>query len=103
MKVIAFDIDGALTDEGGVETYRSFSERGQFITGIVTSRTKSRMNDFIEKNNLETDFEVSAHLKGQALTAIANDHPEADEYMYYGSWIRDRLHSRIAGWQYKQL
>lgn len=29
--------------------------------------------------------------------------PNQNEYIYFGSWLRDRFHAKIAYWEYEQI
>lgn len=104
MNIVAFDIDGALTDDGAVGLYRRTQHRRNVKVGIVTARTKRSAQEFVQETDLDTDFLMATQFKGQALQEVENMFSgDVEQKIYYGSWARDRLHARIAGWEYKQL
>lgn len=101
MRVIAYDIDGVLTTHEGINEYRR-REDNDDITGIVSARTSRDIESFINDKNISPDFKESALLKGIKLRRLKSKH-DADEYIYYGSWFKDRVQAAIAGWEYKQI
>lgn len=101
MRLIAYDIDGALTKEGGLRQFKQ-DKRSGAIVGIVTSRTDGGMEEFIEDENLDPDFAESAVFKGYALRKISRRH-EAEDKLYYGSWFKDGIQAFVGGWKYKQI
>lgn len=96
-EVVAFDIDGVLTTDEGMELYREFKADPNVSVHVVTARNKTLARDFVFQNDLEPDSLHYTQLKGQALSNIS------DSGTYYGSWARDRVHARVAGWDYKQI
>lgn len=101
-KVVAFDIDGALTKEEGVEKFNEEKLMGNYVC-IVAARPPSMMRDFIKSSSIKPCFAKSAPIfKGQRLRMIKRD-TTADKYVYYGSWERDGIHALFAGWEYKEL
>lgn len=99
--VIAFDVDGALTEQKGIELFKKFRDGGD-IVGIVSARPKDNVMDFIVENNISPDFMRSTPFKGTELRKIRQNRT-GENYIYYGSWLRDRIHATIAGWEYEQL
>lgn len=93
--VIAFDIDGVLTKEEGIEEYRKFAQR-DVETGVITARRELRALKFTSDNNLEPDFLITTRFKGRAMRQLGMG-------TYFGSGIRDRVKAKLAGWEYKQL
>lgn len=102
-EVIAFDIDGALTEQGGVERFKELQTDDNVIVGIVTARSIDDRNQFVRENNLNPDFARSTRIKYKELNQIQNVFLNADNFIYIGSWFRDRFAAWIAGWEYKQL
>lgn len=100
-RVIAFDIDGVLTEREGIEIYRNLQE-GDDTVGIVSARSRDNTIEFMVENDLSSDFMRSSPFKGSELAKIRKEF-SADEYIYYGSWLRDRIHASIARWEYKQI
>lgn len=103
VSLIAFDIDGALTDKEGLDKFRELQNRSGVRVGIVTSRPKRSMEEFIQETNIRPAFAHSAIFKGIELRNIAQDTSNVERKIYYGSWVRDRFHSTVAGWEYKQI
>jgi len=101
-RVVAFDIDGSLSTQEGAELYQKLKREGATV-GIVTARGPIRAQQFVDDRGMSPDFVRSAYiLKGQKLSEIKDQYP-ADSYTYYGSWSRDRIHAKIAGWEYKEI
>lgn len=101
VRVVAFDIDGALTEPMGIELFKKFRDEGD-IVGIVSARPRDSVIEFIVDNNLDPEFVRSTPFKGTELRKI-KDNRSGEEYIYYGSWLRDRIHAVIAGWKYEQI
>lgn len=95
--VVAFDIDGVLTTDEGIKLYRELKSDPSVSVHVVTARNKTMARDFVFQNDLEPDSLHHTQLKGQALSNIS------DSGTYYGSWARDRVHARVAGWDYEQI
>lgn len=101
-KVTAFDIDGALTEAGHVQMFKELQNKRNHSVGIITARPRVEMQRFVEETNLQPDFAHSVGLKGIKMMDIEEQMP-ADQYKYYGSWFRDRIHATVSGWEYEQL
>lgn len=101
MKVIAFDVDGALTEDEGMSEYTRVKNQENTV-GIVSARSMTGINEFIVNNNIKPDFRRSSMLKVRELRSIMDEF-EAEEYIYYGSWLRDRVAANLAGWQYRKI
>lgn len=100
-KVVAFDIDGALTTDEGIRRYKEALKTDAKV-GIVSARSVNNIMEFMLDNNIEADFVRSAQLKGMELRRIESRF-QPDEMIYYGSWFRDRVHARLSGWEYRQI
>lgn len=99
--VIAFDIDGVLTSTHGIREFNDLQEEDN-VVGIVSARSREGIISFIVENNLDPDFIRSSKLKGMELRQI-RDSRTGDNYIYYGSWLRDRIHAVVAMWEYRQI
>lgn len=100
MTVVAFDIDGVLTRDEGMQIFRRFKRRDDTTVGIVSSRPQGSINNFIERNNLDVSFAKSAFVKSIPLRSIKESFDD-ERYIYYGSWFRDRVASKVSGWEYR--
>lgn len=94
---VAFDIDGALTKDEGMELYQEMKEDPDVSVHIVTARNRAMARDFVFQNQLDPQSLQHTQLKGRALGRISQSGT------YYGSWFRDRIHAKVAGWEYEQL
>lgn len=100
-KLVAFDIDDALTDEDGMNKWQEKKEEADYI-GIVSARPPEGIDWFLSGNDIDADFIRSSILKGMELRKLAREY-DTDEKLYFGSKMKDRVHARLAGWEYKQL
>ena len=96
-RAVGFDIDGVLTTDEGMELYQEMKDDPDVTVHIVTARNRTLARDFVFQNQLEPNSIHPTQFKGRALRGIA------DSGTYYGSWFRDRIHARAAGWEYEQL
>jgi len=105
MRIVAFDIDGVLTTEQGMEKYNELHSDPNVVLGIITARDKQSAIEFTKENNLQGSFTFlrSTQLKGEEMRNVKRLFSNAQSYTYYGSWFRDRAHAFLAGWEYKQL
>lgn len=99
--VIAFDIDGALTEQRQRELFQQFKQEDNRV-GIVTARSEIGLSEFLDTQPLHPTFARATRIKSLTLREIKRQY-EADEYIYYGSWMRDRVASALAGWDYRQV
>lgn len=95
--VYAFDIDGALTSKEGLERYREVKDLRNVRVGVVSARSKRSALNFLDKTGLQPDFIRTGAMKGRILRDIS------DSGVYIGSWVRDRFHAKVAGWEYSQI
>lgn len=103
MKVIAFDIDGALDTDEGLRLYKAVRNENNTIVGIITARRTQSALSFTRNNNTDPAFLRTGPFKGRHMREIRDNFPNADSYIYYGSWFRDRVHSFVSGWEYREL
>lgn len=101
-RVIAFDIDGALTTREGMRLWNEQKDRAGHTLGIVSARNEDEIEQFIQDSNISPEFTRSTRLKGVTLSNM-KDEFDADEFLYVGSWTRDRLAAVIGGWEYQEL
>jgi len=103
--VIAYDIDGALTNDDVKQQFIDDADTKKVITGIITARSEDGLDNFLAVNPdilVNAEFRVSSRVKVMALNQVKDMYPHADEYMYVGSYIRDRAAAMVAGWEYRQ-
>lgn len=100
--VYAFDIDGVLTNQEGMQLFNEVKRRSGTAVGIVTTRSREGLEKFVSDNNLNPDFIDSTTFKAHRLSTIKRSR-DADELVYVGSWFRDRVATRLAGWKYQQV
>lgn len=103
MRIAVFDIDGTLTTDEGMEQYKKEKRKAPTtVVGIVSARSQASIDEFVEENDLKPDFARSAKLKGIQLWQLKHEWTP-DEMIYYGSWVRDRAHSLLAGVDYQEF
>lgn len=100
--IYAFDIDGVLTEDEGMELYNETVGKPGVEVGIVTARDKAETEAFIRDNNLDPAFVDAVDLKFNELMVIKRA-SDAEEFVYVGSYIRDRIAARVSGWEYIQV
>jgi hypothetical protein len=101
MEIHAFDIDGALTSNRGVESFKQEQNRGNTV-GIVSARSEIGIREFLDTQPLHPTFTKSARIKSLALRNIRSQY-DGTAYVYHGSWMRDRVAARLAGWKYQEF
>lgn len=101
MTVIAYDIDGVLTSEEGRMDFKRSLESENTV-GIVTARSESEAKRFIEEQMMNPAFVRSTNIKFMTLDKLKAE-IEDDKYVYIGSWMRDKIAAKLAGWEYRQL
>lgn len=102
-QVIAYDIDGVLTTTKGLNKYKSDHMDDDNAVGIVTARKGPRKTDFITEISPAPDFTSKTRAKTFELQKIKREFPDADEYIYYGSNVRDRIAATTARWTFRSL
>lgn len=100
-RVIAYDIDGALTQEQTLNQYKADHRDDENAVGIVTSRTGARKQDFVTNITPAPDFVNKTRVKALELAKIKREFPDAEEYIYVGSNQRDRVAAGTARWQFR--
>lgn len=103
--LVAFDIDGVLTKEEGMDILLEQAQTTDNIVGIITARPEIERKEFVFGKGLcakELDFATSATFKGRAMRSL-EERFNTSSGVYYGSWTRDRVHAALAGWEYHQL
>lgn len=100
--VIAFDIDGMLTEPRGVDEFRQAKERRNVVVGVLSGRTKRSITQFVNRTDLNPDFTRSAFWKGIELNKLSDEFGGRNN-VYYGSNLKDRVQAKRAGWEYEQL
>lgn len=99
MTVVAFDIDGTLTEDEVLKAYRELKNRNKITTGIVTRRTPRLAQQFIEQNNLQPDFVRSRVVKSIAFNSL-EDGLDGDKFIYVGNRFTDKWYAVLSGWQF---
>lgn len=97
--VVAFDIDGTLTNSDARRVYNSLQILDDVSVGIVTSNPPHLATRFSRDNNLEADFNQSALVKLRALLGLRMVFIGAD-VVYVGDTFRDKLSAKAAGWEF---
>lgn len=98
-QVVAFDIDGTLTRQSVRQTFKSLKQKDGVEVGIVTSNPPLMRSSFVEKHNLEPDFQQSALIKARALLGIGMVYARAEK-LYIGNSRTDKIYSTISNWGY---
>jgi len=98
--IVGFDIDGTLTEDVVLDSYKTLSKNKELTVGIVTRRYPQFRDVFIEKNKLETDFRKSAIIKSRAFKQIENQFKPDQSPTYVGNRITDNIYSSISGWRF---
>lgn len=104
--VEGYDIDGVLTEEENREKFLKSAETKKVIPIIITGRNDKELGEFLQKHpeiEEKSRAEFNGSIKIQRLREAKEKWPLADRHIYYGSWIRDRIIAKIAGWEFKQL
>jgi hypothetical protein len=102
-RVVAFDIDGALDTDKGFEEYQLAKATGKDnVVGIVTGRSETMAMAFLADSRLSPDFLETGFFKTWKLRDLKKEY-DAEEYVYFGSWMKDRVAAQLAGWEYKEL
>lgn len=97
--VVAFDIDGTLTDDTVLGIYRNLSLNTSVKTGIVTRRPEPLMDEFINENFISTDFAYSRVVKSIAFEDIEKRF-DSNSFTYVGNRITDCIYAKVSGWEF---
>lgn len=104
MKVVAFDIDGTLTEPEGMELFRELSGRKEIFVGVISRRRPSKAVEFIKENNLQINFEEMGFIKTiPLLQQKAGFFLVADEFIYIGNRTMDRIASAVTMWRFVHI
>lgn len=101
MTLMAYDIDGVLTSSEGRADFNT-ARKSENAVGIVTARSEESMNSFIEENGLNPDFARATNIKFRTLMELDDEYGEEEKF-YVGSGARDRVASKIAGWNFRLM
>lgn len=99
MTVVAFDIDGTLTQDKVLTAYRELKNRDGITIGIVTRRPQSYAQKFIEDNGLQPEFLKTRIVKTLAFEEI-KDNIDDDNYIYVGNRISDFGYAKLSDWDF---
>ena len=102
MKAIAFDFDGTLDTKEGTDIFKQIQRRGNRELFIVSSSPTPRIDEYIDEIDIRPNERVSALIKMFPLRRIKTE-TDASDFIYVGNSYRDRLASRIAGWEYVDI
>jgi len=97
LDVIAYDIDGTLTNTNVIETYKQLPT--WVDKGIITRRPPSLRDKFIQTNGLKTDFRRSSFFKTIGLRSVGRQY--SGEKLYIGNRISDSVYTSLASWQFQ--
>lgn len=98
-RVVAFDIDGTLTEEQAMNVYRKLQRKNGVTVGVITSNPRLTAEQFLDKHDLKYEFLNTNLIKyfplrGQGLTF-------ADKKVtYVGNTARDMFAAKLAGWEF---
>lgn len=101
MNIVAFDIDGTLTEQPVLDLYKELNSTQGFTVGVVTRRPPTLSQKFIEDNELDTEFVRNRWFKSIAFNNIEQE-IQAGRYIYIGNRITDYSYARFSGWEYIQ-
>lgn len=96
--VYAFDYNGTLNTDEGLQLYKSKVKEPDVSVGILTSNLVYNATRFTEEENLDPDFVRRGLLKSPELVYISQF--ISGDAVYVGNANRDELAAKIAGWQY---
>jgi len=99
MTVVAFDIDGTLTEHKVLTAYKELKNRNGITIGIVTRRPSSLSNEFIGNEDLQPEFVRNKVIKSIAFNSIEDDIDD-DEFIYVGNRISDFGYAKLSGWDF---
>jgi phosphoglycolate phosphatase-like HAD superfamily hydrolase len=98
-RVVAFDIDGTLTEQKAKDVYRKLYQKSGVTVGIITSNPRARAENFLDENDLQYEF-LNANLlkffplRGQGLTFTGM------KMTYVGNTARDMFAAKLTGWDF---
>lgn len=100
-RVVAFDIDGTLTEPRVRAKFRELSEREDTFVGVISSRTPAEAIRFIKEHNIQIDFEEMGFFKTvPLLRQKAGFFFVGEEFIYVGNTPRDAFASFVTGWEF---
>lgn len=100
--VIAFDIDGTLTEDQEWNTYKQAHRDTDAAVGIITSRPSEFAEPFISELPMEPEFTKMQLQKMGAMFSIARQYPNGDK-LYVGNTVRDSLATAWSGWDFTTI
>lgn len=98
-QVIAFDIDGTLTLQNNLSLFKTLQSQEDKSVGIVTSNPPLLANSFIDRHNLNPEFQYNALVKARAFFMLDKEYPNSHK-LYVGNSRTDKTYSRISGWDF---
>lgn len=104
MAVIAYDIDGALTEQGCRDDLLDKADGESNVIGVLTARTDGGVHDFMVSHPRiaeAVDFVTNQRPKALAMMDIEEKYDE-DLLIYKGSWYLDKVNALVAGWEYTE-
>lgn len=96
--IFAFDYNGTLTTEAGLDLYKSKAKDPRTQVGILTSNLIFNASRFCKRQDIEPDFIRRGLFKSPELLYISRF--TSGKTVYVGNELRDELASQIAGWEY---
>lgn len=98
-KIVAFDIDGTLTDDKTRAVYRKLEQKVGVKVGVITSRSRPEAEKFLDEHDLSYEFLDANLLKFFPLRARGitfSGNPE----IYVGNTVRDMFTATLTGWEF---
>lgn len=96
--IYAFDYNGTLNTDKGMELYRQKADEPNVSVGILTSNLIYNATRFAEKEDLDPNFVRRGFFKSPELMYISQF--ISGKAVYVGNAYRDEIAAKIAGWQY---
>lgn len=96
--IYAFDYNGTLNTEAGLEFYESKAQESNTHVGVLTSNAIINVSRFSSENDIEPDFIRRGFLKSPELLYISTFN--SGDNVYVGNEMRDEFASNVAGWEY---
>jgi len=96
--IYAFDYNGTLTTQPGLEFYKSKARDPDTHVGVLTSNAVVNVSRFSSENNIQPSFVRRGFLKAPELLYISMFN--SGDTVYVGNAARDKFASSLAGWDY---
>lgn len=96
--IVAFDYNGTLNTEEGLEFYKKQKAKDDTVVGVLTGNLIINVQQFSSQEEINPDFIRRGVFKAPELIFIAII--DGEGHIYVGNSKTDRIAANIAGWKY---